>query len=149
MKFFAILSVLSISALAAAVAIPEPEANVDAYAAADGLLEKRANCDRILPICAAAVRIQRDRCPCPRQKAVCSLYACQGGRRVSVFISSCCCFSLSPSFSLCKASSAVYNSITFNFSNSMTDCSLMYSKSVAHKAAAVCSFERQQIQYLS
>lgn len=146
MKISAIFSVLSISALAAAVAIPEPEANVDAHAAADGLLEKRADCSRILPICAAAVRIQRDSCPCSRQKPICSLYACQGGRRVSVFISSCF---LSLSLSLCKAFSAVYNSVSFNFSNSITDFSLMYSKSVAHKAAVARSFERQQLQNLS
>lgn len=88
MKVFAILSILSISALAAAVAIPEPEANAEAYAAADSLIEKRADCKRILPICAAAVRIQRDRCPCPSQKGTCSLYACRGGGRVSGLISS-------------------------------------------------------------
>ena len=85
MKFLTILSLLSVGAYAAAVAQPEAvaEPEADAYDAADNLLEKRADCSRILPICAAAVRIQGATCPCRSQRPSCSLYACRGGSRVS------------------------------------------------------------------
>lgn len=82
MKFLAILSFLSISALAAAVAEPNAYANADA--SDDVLLEKRVNCNQILPLCASGTFIQKTACQCGGQKPRCDLWACPAGKRVSV-----------------------------------------------------------------
>ena len=76
MKFLAILSFLSVAALAVAVHQPEAEADVD-------LLEKRQDCGRIVARCASGTFIQRTACQCPGQRPTCDLWACPRGRRVS------------------------------------------------------------------
>ena len=81
MKFFAILSILSIGALAAAIA--EPEAYADADAAPDALLEKRFDCNRRVALCASGTFIGKDSCQCSGQVGRCDLWACPAGRRVS------------------------------------------------------------------
>jgi hypothetical protein len=80
MKFLAIIPFLSLTALAAAIA--EPEAYADGVAA-DALLDKRANCNQILPLCGRGTFIKKNSCQCPGQKPTCDLWACPNGRRVS------------------------------------------------------------------
>ena len=76
MKFFAIISLFSIGALATAVA--EPEAYVDA--AANNVLERGVDCDDIVPLCCSGVFIQRYACLCPGQAGPCGQWACPYGR---------------------------------------------------------------------
>ena len=80
MKFFAIISLLSVGALAAAVA--EPEAYADA--AADDVLEKRFDCARRVALCPGGHFIQKTSCQCGGQVERCDLWACPEGRRVGV-----------------------------------------------------------------
>ncbi|KAF7511658.1 hypothetical protein GJ744_003821 [Endocarpon pusillum] len=76
MKFLAILSFLTVAALAVAVPQPEAEADVDV-----GLLEKRVDCGKIVAVCASGTFIQKTGCQCGVQKPSCDLWACPNGKR--------------------------------------------------------------------
>lgn len=76
MKFLAILSFLSVAALAVAVPQPEAEADVD-------VLEKRVDCKKIVALCASGNFIEKTGCQCSGQKPKCDLWACPNGKRVS------------------------------------------------------------------
>jgi hypothetical protein len=134
MKFLAILSFLSISALAAAVA--EPEAYADAEAAAN-VLEKR-DCNRRVPLCAGGTFIEKTGCQCSGQVERCDLWACPRGRRVGVH--SMCLRSSEPPVLLATASDLL------NFTGLVAD--FRNSKSVARDAAAACSFKRRHFRNL-
>ena len=125
MKYLTILSLLSVGALAAAVAEPEAEAN----AAADTLLEKRVDCGRILPVCASGTKIGTAGCQCKGQKPRCDLWACPANRRVGA-----------TSSLFFQNSMLLANSVDFHLSDPSADH--RYRWFVASQAPAVCMFER-------
>lgn len=82
MKLSTIISLLSVGALATAIAMPE--AYADADAGVDNVLEKRFDCNKRGPRCGNGVKIGPTDCKCGQQKRPCALWACPEGKRVGV-----------------------------------------------------------------
>ncbi|EJT71289.1 hypothetical protein GGTG_10548 [Gaeumannomyces tritici R3-111a-1] len=65
MQFLAALTILAAGVLA--VATPDN-------------LQKRANCNEVLPACAEGHIVGQQACPCPGQHNICDLWACANNR---------------------------------------------------------------------